>query len=321
MRAIVQHVYGGPEVLRLDDIEVPEPGNGQVRVRVLAAALDAGVWHITTGTPPVARLGLGLTRPRGRVSGQELAGVVDAVGPGVTRWSVGDRVFGQGSGAFAEYAVAREDRLAALPDGVAPEAAATLAVSASTALIAVRAGRVAAGQRVLVIGAGGGVGSFAVQIAVALGASVTGVASGGKEDLVRKLGAERFLDYTAEPLTAAGQHDVVIDTAGNRPLGELRPVLVRSGTAVLVGSGVATAGWLAGMDRAMASGLVSLFVPQRLVAVMGVTRSADLAELAAMVVDGSIAPAIGRVGGLEEVPDAVAELGRGHMTGKAVFLP
>lgn len=321
MRAITQDVYGGPEVLRLGDIEVPEPGKGQVRVRVLAAALDAGIWHLTTGRPPIARLGLGLTRPRSRVSGQELAGVVDAVGPGVTRWAVGDGVFGQGSGAFAEYALAREDRLAALPDGVPPEAAATLAVSGSTALTAVRTGRVTAGQRVLVIGAGGGVGSFAVQIATALGASVTGVASSGKAELVRRLGADRFVDYTTEPLDSAGVHDVVIDTAGNRPLGEVRRLLVPGGTAVLVGSGVATSGWLAGLGRMIASWPVSLFVPQRLVGFFGVTRSADLADLAAMVVDGRIVPAVGRVGGLEDVPDALAELGRGHATGKAVFVP
>ncbi|WP_166844605.1 NAD(P)-dependent alcohol dehydrogenase [Isoptericola sp. BMS4] len=322
MRAIVQDAYGGPEVLRLADVDPPAPGVGQVRLRVRAAALDASVWYLLRGRPRVVRLGAGLRRPRVRVPSQELVGVVEAVGPGVRRVSVGDEAFGTGRGAFAELALAAENRLAPLPPGVPAEAAATLGVSGTTALQAVQdAGEVRAGHRVLVTGAGGGVGSFVVALATARGAEVTAVAGPGKADLVTRLGAARTIDYTREPLDAAGAHDVVIDVAGNRPLRVLREVLAPRGILVLVGAGVATTGFLGGAERQLRGALLSPFTRQRIRGMIGISQPDDLQTLAAMVADGRLRPAVERVVALEDVPDAVRELGRGHASGKTVVIP
>ncbi|GAA1720976.1 NAD(P)-dependent alcohol dehydrogenase [Isoptericola hypogeus] len=322
MRAIVQDRYGTAEVLRLDEVDPPEPGPGEVRVRVRAAALDAGVWYLTTGRPPVAQLAFGLRRPKNRVAGQELAGTVDAVGAGVRRFAVGDEVFGTGRGAFAEVAVARENRLAHRPPQVAPEVAAALGVSGTTALQAVRdIGEVGAGQRVLVTGAGGGVGTFVVALSVARGARVTAVAGPDKADLVARLGAERHVDYTREPITAAGTHDVVVDVAGNRPLRELRRVLDPRGTLVLLGAGVTTSGFLGGAERQVRAALWSPFLRQRMRGFIGIAQADDLATLAGMCVDGRLTPAVEAVRPLAEAPDAVRELGAGHARGKTVLVP
>jgi NADPH:quinone reductase-like Zn-dependent oxidoreductase len=322
MRAIVQDGYGGPETLRLADTDPPTPGVGQVRLRVRAAGLDASVWHLMTGRPRVVRFGSGLLRPRARVPGQELVGVVDDVGPGVRRVAVGDEAFGTGRGAFAEFAVAHEARLAPLPPGVPVEAAATLGVSGTTALQAVQdGGEVRAGQRVLVTGAGGGVGSFVVALAVARGAEVTGVAGPDKQDLVRSMGAARSLDYTDRPLTAAGRHDVVVDVAGNRPLRERREVLVPGGTLVLVGSGVAATGFLGGAERQLRGAVWGPFARLRVRGIVGISQRDDLQTLAAMVADGRLVPAVERVVPLEAVPDVVREFGSGHARGKTVVVP
>ncbi|PFG42022.1 NADPH:quinone reductase-like Zn-dependent oxidoreductase [Isoptericola jiangsuensis] len=321
MRAIVQDAYGSPDVLRLADVDEPRPGRGQVTVRVRAAALDASVWYRTTGRPVVARLGFGLARPRVPLTGQELAGEVVAVGEGVTALAVGDEVFGAGQGAFGEVAVARADKLALRPPAVTPQDAAALVVSGTTALAAVRAARLAPGATVLVTGAGGGVGSYVVQLATAAGARVTAVAGPDKADLVHRLGAVRHLDHTREPVTAAGAHDVVVDVAGNRPLRELRRALTPRGTMVLVGAGVATTGFLGGAERSLRGALWSPFLRQRLHGIVAVTRPDDLTELAAAVADGRLVPAVERVRPLDEVPDAVRELGAGHARGKTVVLP
>lgn len=321
MRAIVQDKYGGAEVLRLEETGAPTPGRGQMRVRVRAAALDAGVWVMTTGRPRVARVAFGLFRPRVRVAGQEFAGTVDAVGPGVEGFAVGDDVFGTGIGSFAELALAKAGKISRRPPGLTFEAAAALPVSGTTALQAVRdAGKVRPGQRVMVIGAGGNVGSFAVQLAAELGARVTGVASGGKADLVTALGAEKFIDYTRESLTSAGPHDVVIDTAGNRPLRDLRALLTERGTAVVVGPGLATQSPLGGMERQFRTMFVSPFVRQRLTGILGITRPRDLDTLADLTVHGRITPAVDSVRPLAEASDAVRVLGEGHGRGKTVLV-
>lgn len=320
MRAIVQDQYGGPEDLRLDDVDPPMPRPGEVQVRVRAAALDASVWYLATGRPVVLRLGFGVRRPRNRVPGQELAGTVTAVGPGVEDFAVGDEVFGVAAGSFAELAVARADRIAHRPAQVPPESAAALAVSGVTALQAVRRADIRPGQRVLVTGAGGGVGTFVVGLATDRGAAVTAVAGPDKADLVAGLGA-RHLDYTREPLASAGRHDVVIDVAGNRPLRELRHSLTRRGTLVLVGAGVATSGFLGGAERMLLGLLLSPFVPQRLRGLTSITRRGDLEALAAMVAAGQLRPAVERVRPLAEAPDAVRELGAGHARGKTAIVP
>ncbi|WP_277208058.1 NAD(P)-dependent alcohol dehydrogenase [Isoptericola croceus] len=320
MRAIVQDRYGDARVLRLADVEVPTPGRGEVLLRVRAATLDASVWYKTTGRPVVSRLAFGLRRPRERVAGQEVAGTVAAVGPGVEDLTVGDEVFGVAAGSFAELAVARADRLAHRPAEVPPESAAALAVSGVTALQAVRRAEVRPGQRVLVTGAGGGVGTFVVGLATDRGAEVTAVAGPDKADLVTGLGA-RHLDYTREPLASAGRHDAVIDVSGNRPLRDLRHSLSARGTLVLVGAGVTTSGFLGGAERMLLGAVWSPFVPQRLRGLTSVTRRDDLDTLASMVATGHLHPVVDRVCPLEQAPAAVRELGAGHARGKTAIVP
>ena len=252
MTAIVQHEYGPADrVLRLERVPVPVPAEGEVLVRVAAAGLDRGVWHLMTGLPyPVRLAGFGIRRPKFPVRGADVAGRVEAVGPGVEGFGPGDEVFGIGAGSFAEYVVCPAAKLAAKPERLSFVQAAAMPVSALTALQAVRDhGRVAAGQRVLVIGASGGVGSYAVQIAKAFGAHVTGVASAAKASLVTEVGADRVIDYAAEDFADGRErYDVILDTGGHTPLRRLRRALTRTGTLVIVGS--ETGGrWLGGRWR------------------------------------------------------------------------
>src|SRR3954468_8877329 len=236
MTAVVQDVYGDTEeVLRVDRVPVPVPGADEVLVRVSAAGVDRGTWHLMAGKPYAARLAFGLRRPRNPVRGREFSGVVVEVGPGVGTLRPGDEVFGVGEGSFAEYVVARARKVARKPAVLTFEQAAAAPVSASTALQAVRdRARVQPGQRVLVLGASGGVGTFAVQIAKAFGAEVTGVSSPGKLDDVRALGADHVIDYTGEDF-ADGQHryDVILDIAGNRRISELRRALAPRGRLII----------------------------------------------------------------------------------------
>lgn len=231
MKAMVQDVYGSPEVLHIEEVDRPVPGPGEVLVRVHAAGVDQGVWHLMAGLPYAVRAVSGLRRPRTRVRGLDVAGVVEAVGPDVTRFREGDEVYGNCTGSFAEYARAKEKALAPKPASLSFEQAATVPVSACTALGAVRdSGRVKAGQSVLVLGASGGVGSFAVQVAKAYGAHVTGVCSSAKADLVRSLGADEVLDYTQQdPVDGSRRYDVILDIAGNRPIARLRRALTPEG--------------------------------------------------------------------------------------------
>src|ERR1700733_5892251 len=254
MQAIVQDHYGpAQDVLRLEEIDRPTIGDGEVLLRVHAAGVDRGVGHLMTGLPyPVRLAGFGVRAPKDRVRGREVAGSVEAVGPGVTTLAAGDKVFGISEGSFAGYARAKADKLAPLPGGLTFEQAAAVPVSALTALQAVRDhGRVRAGQKVLVIGASGGVGTFAVQIAKAYGAEVTGVCSTAKMDLVRSVGADHVIDYTRGGIADGAQrYDGIIDIGGNRPLRQLRAALTRRGTLVIVG-GETGGRWLGGFDRSL----------------------------------------------------------------------
>ncbi|MGW6917750.1 NAD(P)-dependent alcohol dehydrogenase [Kitasatospora sp. NPDC054939] len=318
MKAIVQDVYGPPEVLRLDEIDRPEPGRGEVLVRVRAAGVDAGVWHLMAGLPYLLRFaGFGVRAPKQRVRGLDVAGVVEAVGPEVQDLRPGDEVYGSADGSFAEYAVAKAARLAPKPRTLDWEQAAVVPVSGCTALLALRdSGRVRAGQRVLVIGAGGGVGTFAVQLAKAFGAHVTGVCSPGKVELVRGIGADEVLDYTREdPVDGSRRYDLILDIAGNRTLRGLRRALTERGTLVIVG-GEAGGAWIGGNDRQLRALLLSPFVRHRLTTLAATERQADLRQLTELIEAGSVRPVVDRVLPLAEVPEAVRLLRAGRVAGK-----
>jgi NADPH:quinone reductase-like Zn-dependent oxidoreductase len=320
MRAIVQDVYGDTaDVLRTEEIARPEPGPGTVLVRVAAAGVDRGVWHLMAGKPYAARLVLGLRAPRKRVPGMALAGTVEAVGADVTTVRVGDEVYGVGDGTFAEFATAKAGRLAPRPASLSWAQAAALPVSATTALQAVRDhGRVQAGQKVLVIGASGGVGSFAVQIAKAFGAEVTAVSSGAKADLVRSLGADSVVDHAVGDGLEVGDErfDVVLDIGGNRPLRQLRRVLTPHGTLVIVGG--EGGGRMLGIGRQLLAAALSPFVGQKLGFFVASDTTADLTVLAGLVESGQVTPAVDRIFPLAEAPAAITYLTDGRARGKVV---
>jgi NADPH:quinone reductase-like Zn-dependent oxidoreductase len=321
MKAIIRERYGSPDVLRLGEVEVPEVGDEELLVRVRAAGLERGTWHVMAGLPYLLRgAGYGLRRPKVAGLGSELAGVVEAVGANVTGLNPGEAVFGVCTASFAEYATARPDKLARMPANLSFEQAAAVPVSAVTALQALRdRGRVRAGQRVLVIGASGGVGTFAVQIAKALGAHVTGVASTQKLDFVRSLGADQVIDYTRSDIgDEAARYDVVLDIAGNRPLSQLRRVLNRDGTLVIVG-GEGGGRWTGGIHRQLGATVLSLFVHQRLGTFIAKPNSADLDALRVLIEAGAVTPAVDRVTGLDQVPDAIRDLIAGQVRGKLII--
>ncbi|WP_327049261.1 NAD(P)-dependent alcohol dehydrogenase [Microbispora sp. NBC_01189] len=322
MKAIVQDAYGPADVLEPRDVDRPSIGDEEVLVEVRAAAVDPGVWVLMTGRPYLMRLaGFGVRRPKVPVRGRDLAGVVAAVGARVTRFRPGQEVYGTcESGSYAEFARARQGRLAPKPAGLTFEQAAAVPVSGMTALQAVRdVARVRSGQRVLVIGAAGGVGSFAVQIAKAYGASVTGVCSAAKAGLVRSLGADDVVDYAREEVDRDGpRYDVVIDTAGNRPLSLLRRALTPHGTLVIVGGGHTAYRFTGGMGRTFRAPLLSMFVGQRLRPVMSRERAEHLEELTRLVESGAVTPVIDRVCPLAAAPDAIRHLTGGHPGGKVV---
>lgn len=321
MKAIVQDVYGNSDVLRLREVEQPVPGAGEVLVRVRAAGVDQGVWHLMTGLPYLIRLfGYGVKKPKVPVRGREVAGVVEAVGAGVTRFRPGDEVFGTCEGSFAEYVCAKEALIARKPANLSFEEAAAAPISGGTALQAVRdAGQVSVGAKVLIIGAGGGVGSFAVQIAKAFGAEVSGVCSTGKVDLVRSLGADHVIDYAREDLAPAGVlYDVILDTAGNRPLSVLRRVLTPKGVLVIVG-GEGGGKLTGGFQRSLGAPLVSLFSGQKLKGLVAKESYRDLEALTTLIEAGSVKPAVDRVFPLAEAPSAVTYLRDGKARGKVVI--
>jgi NADPH:quinone reductase-like Zn-dependent oxidoreductase len=320
MRAIVQDVYGDTgAVLRLGERPRPTPGATEVLVKVAAAGVDRGVWHLMAGKPYAARLAFGLRTPSNPVRGREFAGRVEAVGSGVTTVQPGDEVYGTGEGSFAEYVVASEAKVAARPAGLTAVQAAALPVSGITALQAVRDhGRVTAGQKVLVIGASGGVGSVAVQIATAYGAEVTGVSSAAKADLVRGLGAAHVVDYAVGDGLEVGdaRFDVVIDIGGDRPLRQLRKVLAPHGRLVIVG-GEGGGRWL-GIGRQLRAAALSPFVGQSLGFFVAGEKATDLVVLAGLVESGQLTPAVDRTFPLAEAPAAVDYMTAGRARGKVV---
>ncbi|HET6857980.1 MAG TPA: NAD(P)-dependent alcohol dehydrogenase [Streptomyces sp.] len=318
MKAIVHDVYGPPEVLRLEEIAQPVPGRGEVLIEVGAASVDPGVWHLMAGRPYLLRaVGFGLRAPKTRVRGTDVAGRVEAVGPDVTRFRPGDEVYGSGRGTFAAYACAKEDSLALKPANLDFEQAAAIPVSACTALQALRdGGRLTPGRRVLIIGASGGVGTFAVQLAKALGAHVTGVCSTANTELVRSLGADEVVDYTKEdPTDGAHRYDLVLDTGGNRPLARLRRALTPRGTLVIVG-GEGGGKWIGGTNRELGAVLLSPFVGHRLRGLVATQRHSDLTFLKELVEAGSVTPVIDRTYPLADVPAAIRHLREGHPRGK-----
>jgi NADPH:quinone reductase-like Zn-dependent oxidoreductase len=320
MRAVVQEAYGDAGVLRPGERPLPRAlHDDEVLVQVHAAGLDRGTWHLMTGTPYAVRLVMGLRRPKQPIPGLDLAGTVAAVGTAVTRFAPGDEVYGIGTGTFAEYAVAKEDKLARKPASLTFEQAATVPVSAITALQAVTdLAAVQAGQRVLVTGASGGVGSYAVQIAVAAGAEVTGVASAAKADLVRSLGATHVLDYASDDFAAVpDRYDVIIDIAGNASLSRLRRALTPRGTAVLVGG--EDAGRLTGMGRQLRALVVSLFVGQRLTLRVPKERASDLERLSDLIAAGHVTPSVGATYPLADAADAMRQLVAGQVRGKVAI--
>ncbi len=324
MKAIVQNAYGSPNVLHMADIEKPEVGDDDVLVHVQAAGVDPGVWHLTAGLPYLVRLmGVGLRAPKARVPGNDLAGRAEAVGKNVTRFRPGDEVYGRkqsGDGPFAEYVSAPADSLAPKPAGLTFEQAAAVPVSACTALQGLRdKGHVQPGQTVLVIGAGGGVGSFAVQLAKAFGARVTGVCGTAKVDLVRSLGADRVIDRTLEDFADGTQrYDFILDTAGNRPVSQLRRALAPSGILAIVG-GEGGNRWSGGFGRQMLRApLLSLFVGQKLLPLNAKVTAGDLEVLNGFIEDGRVKPVVDRTYPLEDVAEAIRYLHAGRARGKVV---
>jgi NADPH:quinone reductase-like Zn-dependent oxidoreductase len=322
MKAVVQDTYGSPDVLELRDIDKPVVGDDDVLVRVHAAGVDPGVWHLMTGLPYLVRiLGYGLRKPKVGIRGRDVAGRVEAVGKNVTRFHPGEEVFGTCEGSFAEYVCAQADRLAPKPANLTFEQAAAVPISGLTALQGVREkGQVQPGQKVLIIGAAGGVGSFAVQLAKAFGAGVTGVCSTTKVDLVRSIGADHVIDYTREDFAdGARRYDLILDTAGNRSLAHLRRALAPRGTLVIVG-GEGGGRWLGGFDRQiLRAPILSLFVSQTLRPLTSKERSEDLVVLKELIEAGKVTPIIDRTYPLSEVPEAIRYLEEGHARGKVVI--
>jgi NADPH:quinone reductase-like Zn-dependent oxidoreductase len=317
MQAIVQDEYGSADVLRTADVAIPEIADNEVLLQVHAAGLDRGTWHLMTGRPYALRLGFGIRKPKNRVPGIDVAGTVVSVGSAVTRFAVGDEVYGIGRGTFAERAVAREDKLARKPANTTFEQAAVIAVSALAAQRAVcDVGRVQQGQKVLVIGASGGVGSYAVQLAKAFGAEVTGVCSTAKMDLVRNLGADHVLDYTKDDWSdGTHRYDLIIDIAGNPSLSRLRRALTPTGTAVLTG-GEAGGSLTGGMDRQLRAFIWSPFLRQRLTGFVPKERGSDLDRITALVESGKVTPSIDKAYPLDQVPAAMRYLDAGQARGK-----
>jgi NADPH:quinone reductase-like Zn-dependent oxidoreductase len=321
VRAVVQDRYGSAESWVVTQVPLPEIGPREVLVAVRAAGLDRGTWHLLTGRPYLMRvLGFGFRRPKNRVAGLDVAGVVTGVGADVTQFAVGDEVCGISRGAYTDFAVAREDKLVLKPANCTFEQAAVLPISGLAALQAVRdTGGVQAGSHVLVIGASGGVGSYAVQIAKALGAEVTGVASSAKADLVRSLGADHVLDYARDDITSGDRtYDVVLDIGGNMPLRLLRRAVAPRGTLVVVG-GENGGRWTGGIGRTLRAVMLSPFVRQRLTMQITKETHVDLAVLSELVAAGSVRPAVDRTYPLELAADAMRRLEAGAVRGKVAI--
>jgi NADPH:quinone reductase-like Zn-dependent oxidoreductase len=321
VKAIVHDTYGSADSLELRDIDRPVVGADEVLIRVHAAGVDRGVWHVMTGLPyPIRLAGYGLRAPKNPVLGMDVAGVVEAVGDDVTRFRPGDEVFGIAKGSFAEYARAPENKLAPKPASLSFEQAAVVAISGSTALQGLRdRGRVAPGQQVLIVGASGGVGTYAVQLAKTFGAEVTGVCSTAKVDMVRSIGADHVIDYTHEDFATGEQrYDVILDIGGNASLSLLRRALAPKGTLVIAG-GETGGRWLGGSDRQVRAILLSRFVSQKLTTFIASENHEDLIVLEELIESGKVTPVIDRTYPLAEAPQAIRYLEQGQARGKVVI--
>ncbi|WP_158854537.1 NAD(P)-dependent alcohol dehydrogenase [Saccharothrix deserti] len=328
MKAIVQDRYGSSEMLRLEEVDRPTPADDEVLVRVHAAAVNASDWHIMRGDPRLARVAMpaafGWSGPKRRIRGRDFAGRVEAVGRRVARFQPGDEVFGDlgfADGAFAEYVCVPDEAVERKPAGLTFEQAAAIPLAGNTALMGVRdLGRVRPGQRILVNGASGGVGTFAVQIAKSFGAEVTAVCSARNAELVRSIGADHVVDYSKEDFAANGQrYDVVFDLVANRSLTDLRRALTPTGTLVLSGGGVSDGGSLVGpMGITIKAQLMSRFVRHRLLTLNVTTSRANLATLGELAASGAVVPVIDRTYPLSEAPEAIRYLELDHARAKVV---
>ncbi|MBX7183709.1 MAG: NAD(P)-dependent alcohol dehydrogenase [Vicinamibacteria bacterium] len=317
MKALLQSGYGHTEVLRVDTTPRPSPGPGEVLVKVEAAAIDRGTWHLMTGRPYLMRLmGFGLFAPKEPVAGLDLAGTVVEVGVGVARFRAGDDVLGTGRGSFAEFARARVDKLVHKPKSLSFAEAAALAVSGGTALQAIDAAKLLAGERVLIVGASGGVGTYAVQMAKARGAHVTGVASTAKLETVRAVGADRVIDYRTTDFTTE-PYDVILDLGGNTPLSRLRGALTPTGRLVFVG-GENGGDWTAGFGRQMLALLLAPFVRQRFILLASREHHTVTQRVVDLVEGRAVTPVIDRRIPLRQVPGALVDLEAGRVCGKVV---
>jgi NADPH:quinone reductase-like Zn-dependent oxidoreductase len=321
MKSIVRDAYGPPDILELRDVDVPEIGGDEVLVHVHAAGVGRDVWHVMAGLPyPIRLAGFGLRAPKNPVIGSDMAGVVEAVGNKVSRFQPGDEVFGIGKGSYAEYVSAREDKLAPKPANLTFEQAGVVAIMGSTALQAVRDhAKVRQGQEVLVIGASGGVGTYAVQIAKTFGAEVTGVCSTAKVEMVRSIGADHIIYYTREDFAKREQrYDVILDIGGNSTLARLRRALTPKGTLVIAG-GEGGGRWLGGTDRQLRALALSPFVGQKLGTFVAKENYEDMIVVGELIESGQVTPIIDRSYPLAEVPEAIRYLEEGSAKGKVVI--
>jgi NADPH:quinone reductase-like Zn-dependent oxidoreductase len=321
MKAMIRDAYGPPDVLELREIDKPEIADDEVLVRVHAAGVGRDVWHVMRGLPyPIRLAGYGFRAPKNPVIGSDVSGVVEAVGKNVRRFLPRDEVFGIGNGSYAEYVCAREDKLAHKPINLTFEQAAVIAIMGSTALQALRDhGKVRPGQEVLIIGASGGVGTYAVQIAKAFGTHVTGVCSTAKVEMVRSIGADHVIDYTREDFAGGDQrYDVILDIGGNSTLARLRRALASLGTLVIIG-GEGGGRWLGGTDRQLRAMMLSPFVGQKLGTFVNKENHEDLIVLKELIESGKVTPVIDRTYPLAEVPEAIRYLEAGHARGKVVI--
>ncbi len=320
VKAIAQDRYGPADVLRLCEIEKPTPGDNEVLLKVSAASLHAGDYFLTTGLPYIMRLGTGLRRPRKRIPGFDVAGTVEAVGSKVTEFAPGDEVFGEATGSCAEYIVAAEKKLLRKPANLTLEQVATVPVSGTAALLGIRdAGRVKQGDKVLINGSSGGVGTYAVQIAKALGAEVTAVCSADNAEMVRSIGADHVIDYTLDDFTEGGpRYDLILDNVANHSFSAMRSALVPTGK-LIPNSGRSEGRVFGAMGRMVRALVSSLFIRTQGRPYFAPVKKADLVDLAALIESGDLAPVIGETYALEQTPAAMAAIGAGHSRGKVII--
>ncbi len=322
MKAIVYCEYGPPDVLKLMDIAKPVPNDNQVLVKVHAASVNPYDWHFIRGTPYIMRLGVGLRKPKVVRLGVDFAGTIEAVGKNVTQFKPGDEVWGGKTGAFAEYVAVSEKGVVLKPANITFEQAGVVQIAGLTALQALRdKAKAQPGRKILINGASGGVGTFAVQIAKSFGAEVTGVCSTRNLDMVRSLGADHVIDYTKEDFTKGGpRYDVILDNVGNQPLLSMRRALVPTGEYIMIGGGgTADQGLLGPLSRPLKAMLLSPFVSQKMSMMMSDPTQKDMKQLADLMAAGKVTPVIDRRYKLSEVPDAIRYLEQGHARGKVVI--